>query len=191
MSTLDSPIQSQPQVSYRPVGVRFGLIASMILIALGLVAQVAGLSDPSNPYSPGAIVMNILTYGVMIAAIVMAVKQHRDSELGGFISFGRSFGLGMLVILIIGAVTMVWTFVYMSYINPDLVEQIKEVALEQARERQGLSDEQLEASSGIMGMFMQPWFMAVSAFFGTLLIGLIISLIVAAIMKKEAKTAVM
>ncbi|MBK7477615.1 MAG: DUF4199 domain-containing protein [Haliscomenobacter sp.] len=190
MSTLDSPIQTQPQVSYRPVGVRFGLIASMILIALGLVAQVAGLSDPSNPSGPGGIAMNILTYGIMIAAIVMAVKQHRDTELGGLISFKRAFGLGMFVILIIGAITMVWTFVYMSYINPDMVDQIMEAAQEK-QQAQGLSDEQLEAASGMMGMIMKPWFMAISAFVGTLLIGLIISLIVAAIMKKEAKTAVM
>ncbi|MBK8042499.1 MAG: DUF4199 domain-containing protein [Haliscomenobacter sp.] len=188
MSTLDSPIQTQPQVSYRPVGLRFGLIASMVLIALGLIGQVAGLSDPANQSGPGGIAMNILTYGIMIAAIVMAVKQHRDSDLGGLISFKRAFGLGMFVILIIGAITMVWTFIYMSYINPDLVDQIMEVTQEK-QQAQGLSDEQIEAAAGMMGMFMKPWAMALFAFAGTLLIGLIISLIVAAIMKKEAKTA--
>jgi|GEM_PF-2986047 len=98
MDELMTPTKTP--VSGRPIALRIGLLAGLALVAIGLVFQLTGLSDPTQQYSTGNIISQIVSYGIMGAAIYLAVKQHRDENLGGFISMGSAFGLGMLTILI-------------------------------------------------------------------------------------------
>ncbi len=115
----------------------------------------------------------------------MAVGAHRDTNLGGWISFGKSFKLSMAVFLIISVLTAVWMFIYIGMVNPDLMEMAREQALERA------GGEIPEEAAKMMELFISPWFFAASSLFATLLLGLIIALVVSLVMKKEPQTGVM
>ena len=73
-----------------------GLIGGLVSILIGLMSHVLGLVDLQNPNSVGGWVSSILNWGVIVGAIFMAIKHHRDNELGGYITMGRSIGMGVL-----------------------------------------------------------------------------------------------
>lgn len=179
---------SNTSTSARPLAMRYGFIGGLVSIIIGLVLQLTGVSNPMEQYSAGNIIAGLLSWGVIGAAVYMTIKQHRDEDLNGWISLGKGFGIGMLVILIIAVLQSIWTVIYMEVINPTLMDEIMEKAMEKALEEGQMTEEQMEASQGMMGFFASSWFVAISSLIATLFIGLIVTLLVALFLKKEPKT---
>ena len=76
MSTLDSSNFVEPtNVSARSIGIRYGAIASLLLIAIGLLFHVTGMTSYTNQLNPGNIISSVLTYAVMIGAYVMGILK--------------------------------------------------------------------------------------------------------------------
>ncbi|MCB0545953.1 MAG: DUF4199 domain-containing protein [Phaeodactylibacter sp.] len=187
MSTLDNPNDyiDPKTVSPWPTAGRIGLLAALILVVLGLVIHLAGIVDYTQQGGASNWIVNILNWGVTIGAIFMAVRQHRDEELGGFISFGRSFNVGFIVSLAIAVVSIVWGYIFFSFVEPGLIEEIMEASREQMIDQQGLSEEQAEQGLKMMGWMFTPAMMSVMGGIFSLIAGVVFSLIVGAIMKKE------
>lgn len=187
MSTLDSPNFVEPtSVSTRSIGVRYGAIVSLILIAVGLLLHVTGMTDFTNQYSAGNIINSVLTYGLMIGGIVMAMKKYRDSA-GGYMTFGKGFGTGFWASLVMAGITAVWTYLFFAVIDPSLTDTIMEATRDRMLE-QGQSEETVDQAMQYTEMFMKPGMMTIFAGIGTLFTGSIISLIVAAIMQRKPMT---
>lgn len=187
MSTLDNPNDfiDPKTVSPWPAAGRIGLLAALVLVVLGLVVHLTGMVDYTDQGGASNWIVNILNWGITIGAIVLAVRQHRDEELGGFIAFGRSFNVGFIVSLVIAVVTMVWGYIFFAFVEPGLMEEILEASREQMIEKQGLSEEQAEQGLKMMGWMFTPTMMSVMGGIFSLVAGIIFSLIVGAIMKKE------
>ncbi len=185
MSTLDDAPQIDPaNVSPRPTGVRYGLIAGLILIAVGLLFHVSGFADYSGQNTTFTWVNNLLTWGILGGALFLAMKQHRE-ELGGYMTFGRGFMVGFWATLVIAVVTAVWGYIFFSFVAPDLIDFIAE-AQRDAMIDQGLNDEQIDQATSFTKWMMNPGMLAAFGAIGTLVIGVIISLIVAAISQRKA-----
>ena len=186
MATLDDDygIIDPDTVSPRPIALRYGSIASVILIVLGLVMYLGGMVDyeaaASGESSSSDWMANILNLVVWIGAIVMAIKHHKNNELGGYISFGRGFYTGFLTSLFMGLIGAIWTYIFFSFVAPDAMDIMREAALNQ------MPEDQAEAAEGMMTMIMSPAIMAMSMFMVTLAVGSIISLIASAIMKNPS-----
>ncbi|MCF8246719.1 MAG: DUF4199 domain-containing protein [Saprospiraceae bacterium] len=165
-------------VSVWPIAMRYGGLVALALIVLGLVMYLAGMSDPANP-STASQVINCLNYIVIMATVVFAIKAHRDNDLGGYITLGRSMGVGTATALIIGAITAVWTIVFMTMIFPDMADAIKDAAMEKAQPGQE------EMTEKMVGIFSNPFMVAIMVVVGTVIIGFITSLVAGAIMKKD------
>jgi|NOAtaT_7_FD_contig_31_7718068_length_929_multi_3_in_0_out_0_2 uncharacterized membrane protein YhaH (DUF805 family) len=180
-------IQKTPSEAgtFWPLALRNGLIAALVLIAFGLILQMTGLVDPANQQRMGAgnLISTLASVLVMGGAAGMAVRNYRDGDLRGWISFGGCFKVSMAIFLVIAGVTAIWTFLYMGVINPDILEMIREQAYEQAAEQAG--GELPEEAERMMGLFVSPWFMAISSFIATLFLGLLIAVFVGLFMKKE------
>lgn len=181
MDTLDNPnkIVDPSTKSYQGISLRNGAIAGLILIIIGLIANLTGIADPAEPNVALSWILNILNFGILIAFMVMAVKKHRDEDLGGFITFGRSFGVSFLVVLVVSVITAIWMYIYMGYIDPDMTTAM----LENAVNQQGAADN--EAVIEQMSFMFKPGFLAISGFLFFLVLGVIFSLIVSAVMKKN------
>ncbi len=182
MATLDdSRIANDPaSVSVWPTALRYGGIVSLVLIVIGLVAYLAGFSDPANPTTISQVI-NYLNYILIIIAIVLAIKAHRDKELGGYITMGRSIGMGVATSLIIGVINGVWVIIFMTFIFPDMAEIIKDTAMEQAQAQPG----QEEMVEKMVGIFTSPFVIALMFLGMTLFMGLITSLVTGAVLKKD------
>ena len=187
MSTLDNPNDyvDPSKVSAWPTASRYGLLAGLILVVVGLLIHLSGMVDYTNQGGGANWIVNLLNWGITVAAIVMAVKQHRDEDLGGFISFGRSFRVGFLVTLVIAVVSVVWGYIFFSFVEPGLIEDILSASREQMIEQQGMSEEQAEQGLKMMSWMFTPAMMSLMGGIFSVIAGVIFSLIVGAIMKRE------
>lgn len=182
MSTLDTQ-NVESSTSPRSIGVRYGTIAGLILIAIGLIFHVAGLSDYTNQNSTMNWVANVLNWAVMGGAMFMAMKQYRD-ESSGFITFGRAFGIGFWVALMIAIISGIWAYVFFSFIAPDVIDIMVETQRDAMIDR-GMDDAQIDQAMGITESMMNPGMMTVFATIAILITGIIIDLIVSAIVQRK------
>lgn len=161
-----------------PTALRFGLIGGLISIALGLGAYLAGMQGTIPT------ILNVVSTIATIAVIVYAIRSHRDNDLGGYISYGRCIGLGVLTSIVMGIIGAIWTMILFNVIDPGITDMMMQPQIE-AMEERGMSDDEIETAMEMVGMFMNPGAMAGMALVGSAVIGLIVSLIAGAFMKRE------
>jgi len=183
MEPLDNPTQfpGEAPASYWPTVLRWGLIGGLAGIALQLVWQIAGLVSYTDPFSTGNLLLSPLSWGISLAAIALGIKQYRDEQLQGLIPFSKAFMLGFLISLVMALLTAIFTVTYLG----DITKEAMNEAMQAQMESQGLDDADMEEAMKMSGFFTSPLFFGISAFFGGAVWGALLSLVGAAIMKKE------
>ncbi len=156
------------------VATKWALINALTAIVITYAFEFLNI-DPNSP-------LKYLTYIPFIAFLFITQKEFKD-EIGGFITFGEGFSAGFRYALFTGLVIAVFVYLYCAVLSPAVFDK----ALEASRakmEAQNMSSEQIEKGMGIA----KKWGPLMGAF-GTAvvypIIGAIISLIGAAIFKKE------
>jgi hypothetical protein len=165
----------EQQVTTRAVGMQYGVIVGIIMIIYGTLLQVTGLALEYQSLS----YINYIFLGVVIYLAHKKFKEEGD----GFMSYGQGLGIGFWISLIGGVISMVFSYIYMSFIDSTIMEQ----AMDKARydmEEKGMSDAQIDQAMSITEKFMTPEMIFVMGIVGTLIFGFILSLIVSAITKK-------
>jgi hypothetical protein len=182
---IDQETPDSGNVSPRPVSQKYGLMWGGASILLSLAGYLSGM-DPQLPDTSLSVkvVFGLVGFAIPIWAIVSAVKEHRDQELGGYISVGRGLGVGTLTGLFAGLVGAVWMLIFNYLIAPDYINVLLDAQSSQF-ESQGMSEEQIEMALSFSSMFMSPPVMAIMQVVGGAIFGLIIGLIVALIMKRD------
>jgi hypothetical protein len=124
-----------------------------------------------------------LSYVIIIGGIFLGSKAYRDQSLGGFISYGKALGTGVLISLFTSILFVVYTILLYTVIDPELVNKTIEMSQLQLEER-GMNADQIEKGMEITKNFFVP-LAAVSVFFAFVFFGFIFSLITSAIVKKD------
>lgn len=154
----------------------WGLVLGIALVLFSLIPYIFGVY--SLPKS-----LNLLQWLVIIGGIVIGQIKYRDGDLDGYISYGRAFGAGMLVMIWATIIYGVYFVSLVKIIDPQYMEKML-VAQAETLYDAGYTEEMVEmvisASSN-----MSPVVMFVSAILGNALLGLIISLISSAFIKRE------
>lgn len=103
---------------------KFGLIAGAGMV---LAFTLSYFIFPHGPETMAQqeIVGNVGIFLGLIA-IFFAVKHHRDRNLGGKISFGKAFGLGMIVATVAGFIVGIFTIVLLAWFYPDFGKEYME-----------------------------------------------------------------
>ena len=171
----------------KQTAIRYGLMLGLISIAFSLVSNIMGFSDPRDPNTMMGILMGVLSFGISIFIIVLALKHYRDELNNGIMSLGQAISVGIMVALVSGLIAAVFSVLYYTVIDPGYFDTILE-GTRQKMEDNGMDDDQIDQAMRITSMFSNP----IVTFFATLLssafVGLIISLIAGLIMKREPAT---
>jgi hypothetical protein len=184
MSVLDNPSNlAETPASPWSIAMRFGGLTALVLIVLGLIGYLGGFTDPSNGTSTMSILFSVLTFATWIGGVIMAVRAYKAS-LGGFISFGTAFKTSFFTILVISAITAVWSFLFYSFIATDFLEVVLEF-MRTTMEGQGLDDDAIDMAMGMYEIVYTPVGMVGASLISGLIGGAIVSLIVGAAMKKD------
>ena len=157
-------------------GIKYGVFVGIAGIAFSLLALVipALLS----------FILTLASIGVTIGILYKGLVYYRDKELGGAISFGQGFGFGMIVGLIGSIFKAITVYLVTRFANGDLNEEIINQQME-GMEDSGLDEETMNMVFNLMESFTSPMGLSIFSFVTYIFWGLIVSLILAAIVKKE------
>jgi len=121
---------------------------------------------------------------IMLIGLVLVVKERRDKDLRGFISFGQAFSIGFLFCMLIAGIGIITNLLMTQLIAPDMMGEIMKYTEQKMIDR-GMRDEQIQMAMKWTKTMMTPVAQSIIIILFTAIIGAILSLIVAAIMRKE------
>ena len=129
---------------------------------------------------------------IAFSLIYIAVKNYRDKQNNGYISFGKAFKIGLLIALIASTMyVVVWAIMY-NFFMPDFMEVYSQQMLEQAEAN--LTGAELEAKKAEMEKYKEwyknPVFFTLLTYTEILPVGIVVALITALILKRKRKDTV-
>ncbi|RFZ84373.1 DUF4199 domain-containing protein [Mucilaginibacter terrenus] len=130
------------------------------------------------PESP----LKYISYIPFIAFLFLAQKEFKD-QLGGYITFGQAFTTGFRYSLFSGLLLAIFVYLYLAVLSPGMLAHSLEQQ-QQVMADKGMSQDQIDKALEI-GKKWGPLFGMIATALGSLIFGCIISLIGAAIFKKE------
>lgn len=134
---------------------------------------------------------DVLGYAVMVvifSLIFFGIRNYRNKELGGTISFGKAFKTGALIALMGATVyVVVWLFYYYLFVPEFLDHYIKHVLRETAQRAPAELAEKTKEMAEFKEMYKNPLFVVVTTYMEVLPVGLIVALISALILKRKNK----
>jgi protein-S-isoprenylcysteine O-methyltransferase Ste14 len=165
----------------------FGLISGAIMSVLMTVVMVfAHQTDPGRGM--------IIGYTIMVLSFLLVffgIRSYRENVGNGYISFGRALAVGLLIMLI-SCVCYVatWEVVYHKFM-PDFGEKYLAQSIERVR-ASGKSPQEIETEVENMRSMMQLYnsnifFNMAITFLEPLPVGVLLSLISAAILRKRRR----
>lgn len=165
----------EEQASTARVALKYGVLASVVIMIYSTIINIAGLSQNK--------MLSSLSFVFMVVAIVLAMKNFREKNCG-YMTYGEGLGLGTLVSAVMGLLSSAFSMFYMQFIDNTLLTQ----GMDQVREdmeRRGLDDSQIDQAMELSQKVMSPGVVFAIGVFGYIVMGLIISLVVAAIIRRE------
>jgi hypothetical protein len=160
---------------------KYGLTAGLAYIVFTLALYFLGMEKSQG--------MGMIGYLILLGAQFLGVKEIRDAEQDGYITFGTAWKKGVFIALIAGLLGSIYMMIHLSYINPEMLQEVLTEA-EVQMEESGASSEEIEMGMKMAGMFATPWMTALFTMLGFGLLGILLSLIPAAVLKNE-KTEVL
>jgi len=156
------------------IAIKWSLIYILIAIVITYLFEIIklGINSP----------VKYLGYIPWVAFLVLAQKEHKGLR-GGYIGFGDGFVTGLLYSIFSGLLLGIFMYLYLAFLSREVLTQILD-AQKQAMIEKGASSDQIDKTTEIMTRFG-----AILISFGSVvwyvILGTIISLITAAIFKKE------
>ncbi len=164
------------KISTARVALKWGLVMGIALTAVYITLYVLNIFK-----FPWYVHMGIVV--LFVGGIYMALNEFKGLNRG-FMKFGEAFGLGMLTVFTSSIISSSIDFVYRSFIDKTVNDKQVEIVTREY-EAMGISAETSEAMIEQVSMMLNsPLGLLVSI--GTFLfIGLIVSVIMAAVMRKD------
>jgi hypothetical protein len=164
--------------------VNFGITFGIIMILQFVIMYVLNINPQESPTI--GVIVNILNYLILpFALIYLAANNYKTKINQGFISIGETIKVGLTVCaiasLIYGVFYLIFDFIIPEF-KEELLLKIQEITVKQ---NPTLTSEQLKMSMKFVKIFMNPYIVVPFTIIMYCVIGLIHSLIVGVIIKKN------
>jgi hypothetical protein len=166
--------QSKTHLNYV---LKFGLLLSAALISLSLLFYVIEW-DITITYAA----CSFITY---ISGLYWGIKQYRNKELNGYISYRKALGTGVLIVIVLTLVMTIYNYFYLKYINTDMTERTILKTQELMEKFNTPEDKIEEAIDKIRLAQKSPIESALNQLKNSLIMGAIVSAILSLFIKKN------
>src|SRR6201991_4405099 len=169
----------------KKTGLTFGLIASLIIsVLMGLSLLLADKIGPGHSMALG--------YTIMVASFLLiyfGIRSYRDNVLAGRISFGRAFACVILITLITTVCYVaMWEFLYFNFM-PHFMDNYFAAQIHKVQSS-GLDPAttaaRVAAIQHSQQLYQNPFINMAYTFIEPFPVGLIITLISAAVLRRKA-----
>jgi hypothetical protein len=162
------------------IAMKWGAITGLISIIYSTILQVTGMATNQG--------LSWLGFVILIGGIFYAMKDFK-TQTGGYMTYGEGLGVGTLTSAISGLLSSAFAAFYIGFIDDSSIKQT--LALQRKKfEEQGMDDAQIDQAIAMAEKFSGPGTIFLFGLIGSVIIGLIISLVIAAILKHERKELV-
>jgi len=168
-----------------------------IIITFGLISGVisSGLMLATMPFvhkigNDKALILGYTSIVLSFLLVFFGIRSYRDNETGCYISFGKAFGVGLCITLI-SCVFYVgtWEVLYHT-VFPNFMDEYSASAIAKVQ-ASGLSGHDLQAKideiQQMKVMYAKPLFNVLMTFIEPFPVGLAITLISAAVLRKKPR----
>lgn len=166
----------------------YGLYLGIVMVIFSLLMYLLDIK-PIGFMVP--MVLFIISLAITFFGIFYSTKKIRNEVLGGEMTFGQGFMIGLLVVFFASIISAVYSYIQSTIIDPDYMRNILEAQktwMEEFMVNKGVPDDQIQkAIEGIDAKITE--INPVKTIFTTILsgtiFGAIVSLVTAAILKKK------
>ena len=127
--------------------------------------------------------MSYISTAFVIGITWVGLSKFRDDVRGGVLKYGQAVGLGVLISVFAGIFAATTMYIIMRF-DSSLSDQMFDL-MEEEVVRSGLSDDMIENMQKMYRIMVTPGVVALSGYINKVISGTIISLIVAAFVKKN------
>ena len=170
----------------------YGVIAGAVVSLFMSITMLISSNGETVHTGASSMVIGYLGMLIAFAFIFVAIKSYRDKQNGGIISFGKAFGMGLLIALIASTLYVItWAIVYKTFL-PDYMDKYCAVMIEEARSSlSGTAlQEKIDEINNAKAMYATPWGFTLFTYAEILPVGILVSLIAALVLKRKALKAV-
>jgi len=166
----------------------YGLISGIIVSALMLFSVNYYSHCEGNVDYDTSMVIGYASMLLAFSLVFVGIRNYRDKYNAGVISFGKSFKIGMMIVLIASTIyVLAWLIDYFFFI-PDFAEKYSTHVLEGLKAK-GASQAEIAKQTAEMAnfarMYKNPFFNAMMTYVEILPVGLIVTLVSALILKRK------
>jgi len=177
-------MESTNNTAFGRVAATYGVIAGVLTIVM-IIASIESESEIASTSAWFGYLIMLIT----LSLVFVGMKRYRDLEQGGVIGFWKALGLGVSIAAVAGLVyVFVWE-VYLAATDHAFMDDYAAHLIEGYR-ADGLSGEALAAKieelEQVKAMYGNPLLRAVFSFSEIFPVGLLVSLISAALLRKPS-----
>jgi len=165
--------------STKQIMLNYGLILGFLSILFNVLNYAFG--DAYKPH------WSVQVAGVItsVAFIVLGLKKVKENN-GGYLTLGQSFKTGIGIMLVAGVIGLIYTYIFMNFIEPNFMSNMIELQQQKMLElNPNLSDEQIEAAMNMSKKFSGFGVIALGGLLWSVFLGFVLSLITGLIMRKD------
>ena len=163
----------------------YGAIAGLIATVMMIISTTLHIQ---NPNFKGSEIIGFTGMFIAFIFIFLGIKNYRDKQNNGLISFGTAFKIGFLICFISSTMYVITWTVECYLFFPDFMEKYAANAIQQA-EKSGITGGELAKTKEQMNNYIEwyknPLLRTALTYMEILPIGLIITLISSLILKKK------
>jgi hypothetical protein len=159
------------------IGIRYGILTGLVIIIYSFVLFV---TEQEMNQALGWVSIAVLP----IVGIFLAHKAFKQAN-AGFMSYGQGLGIGVLLSLTSGLLTSIFSYVYRTFVDPDLAGRMLEKMRTKLEAVGSMSDAQIDQTLSMSTKFSTGLLGFAVGILSAVLLGLVFSLVIAAITKNS------
>jgi Protein of unknown function (DUF4199) len=165
---------------------RYGVVSFVALCILGFINYLGSIKIPNYNGAIGGYI-SILLSSIFI---YIGIKQFRDKENGGFVSYKQAFLVGILIVIFPALANGIYSVIYAKFIDPGFMDKYYDLAIQDMKVKLPPDQFQVKLKSleSERTMFKNPYLQFIMMFLTVFLIGVIITAISSLALYKNPKT---
>lgn len=161
---------------------KFALTYGLILGGVSVIF--AFMLYTADMHYQGGIPIMLISIALMLAAVLFAMLQFKKAN-NGFMSFGQALKIGVGVCLVGGIIGIIFNQLMANVIDPEMMTKAMEYQKGQLMETTSLTPEQIDGQLEMQKKFTTPSMQIIFGLIFTIIIGFLVSLIPALVLKKQ------
>lgn len=164
------------QPAWFSIALKYGILTGLASGVLSIIMFISGAFET-------VWIGIVLALVISVGGIVMAHKEFKRLN-GGYMNYGKGLVIGTVLSLIAGLISGLISFAYIQFVDPGVLDRMKEMQMAMM-EKFGMPEDKMEEAVAKLDEQFTPTKQLTSGLTSGLIGGFILSLIVTAVTKRN------